>query len=679
MQTPAAGETPAPTTADETGGEEDIETPLVNVQRRPYEKSAHLHPWKAWMVGRPLRTVDAPHQTIGKAVGLAVFASDALSSTAYATQEILVVLAAAGTLAFGYSFPIALAIVTLLIIVTISYRQTIHAYPNGGGAYIVARDNLGEIPAQTAGAALLMDYILTVSVSVSAGVAQIASAYPELYEYRVYIAVIMVALVMWLNLRGVKESGTIFAIPTYFFLLTMILTVGIGLFRAATDSLGMVIDPPHLEILPLQGLSLFLILHAFANGTTALTGVEAISNGITAFKEPRSHNAGVTLVWMSAILGTLFLGITFLAGHIGAVPSEFETVISQLARTILGGRNVLYLAVVGGTTVILIMAANTAFADFPRLGALQAADSFLPRQLAYKGSRLVYSRGIVWLAIIACLLIIFFKASVSSLIPIYAIGVFLSFTLSQFGMAVRWRKIGRLGPDEEVKETGSVLRHDPLWRNKMLVNGFGAICTGIVMLVFAVTKFAEGAWFILVLIPTLVIIFFRIHRHYKDLAKALSVENYLPEMSRHTKDIVIVPVATVHKGTLAAMRYARRLSENVTAVHVGLNEIEDTKLVEKWKIWGEGLPLVILDSPYRQLYTPLLTYLQELEAKKSPNELITVVIPEFITRRWWERLLHWQTADLMRKLFITFPDVIVVEVPYQVEPVEPGLGLTSLD
>lgn len=641
-----------------------VETPN-NIIRRNTPDGFVRH-WKTWVVGRPLRTADAPHQTIGKAVGLAVFASDALSSTAYATQEILVILAAAGMGAFGYAFPISIAIVTLLAIVTISYEQTIHAYPGGGGAYIVARDNLGELPAQIAGAALLMDYILTVSVSVSSGVAQIASAYPDLLPIRALIAVGLVMLIAWINLRGVRESGFVFAIPTYFFLGTMVLTLILGFFRYLTGSLGMVEAPPHLLQESIQSVSLFLILHAFANGTTALTGVEAISNGITAFKEPRSHNAGVTLIWMSAILGTLFIGLTFLIGQIGAVPSESETVISQLARTVYEGRNIFYLVAVGATTLILIMAANTAFADFPRLGALQAADGFLPRQLTYKGSRLVYSRGVMTLAIIASILIIVFNASVSRLIPLYAIGVFLSFTLSQTGMAIRWRKIGSLKPGEELKETGSTLHYDPKWRFKMVVNGFGGLSTAVVMVIFAVTKFAEGAWVILLIIPTLVVIFFKIHQHYKNLAHALTLENYVPPANGMTKSRVIIPVATVHRGTIAAIRYAKSISENVVGVHVGLNPEDYQKVEDKWKIWGEGLPLVILESPYRQLYTPILSYIKELETQKSPNEIITVVIPEFITRRWWEKWLHWHTADLLRKLFVEQPGVVIVEVPYQV-------------
>jgi amino acid transporter len=623
--------------------------------------------WRSWLIGRPLATADAPHQTIGKLVGLAVFASDALSSTAYATQEILVVLAFVGASALGLAFPISLAIVGLLTILTLSYEQTIHAYPGGGGAYIVARDNLGELPAQTAGAALLTDYILTVAVSISSGVAQIMSAYPALYAYRVWIAVGLVLFVMLINLRGVKESGAIFALPTYFFLGMMFLTVGVGLVQYLAGSLGHVIDPPPIERLhEASAISLFLILRAFASGTTALTGVEAISNGITAFKEPRSRNAGLTLIWMSAILGTLFLGITYLAGHIGAVPSEEETVISQLARTVFGGRGLLYLGTISATTLILIMAANTSFADFPRLSALHAGDGFLPRQLTYRGSRLVYSRGIMALAGIACLLIIAFQASVTALIPLYAIGVFLSFTLSQSGMARRWWKIGHLASGQEIKERGSTLRHEPGWQLKMVINGFGAVCTAIVMLVFAVTKFRDGAWIVVLLTPTLVFVFFRIHHHYKDLAADLSLENHLPAAPGTPRHQVIVPISGVHQGTLKALRYARALSNDVTAIHVSMDPAEAEKIKEKWETWGEGVRLVILDSPYRLLLEPLLGYIETLTGEGQPNELVTIVVPQFVPRHWWHNLLHTQAALTLRMALLSKPGVTVTDVPYQV-------------
>ncbi|MGH2524577.1 MAG: APC family permease, partial [Anaerolineales bacterium] len=404
----------------------------------------------------------------------------------------------------------------LLVIVTISYEQTIHAYPGGGGAYIVARDNLGEAPAQTAGAALLTDYILTVSVSIASGVAQITSAFPALHLFRVEIAVGVIIVMTIINLRGVKESGVTFAIPTYFFLAVALLTLAMGFFKYLTGSLGTVTGVTPAEEAATQALTLFLILRAFASGCTALTGVEAISNGITAFREPKSRNAGITLMWMSAILSVMFLSITFLAHQIGAQFSFTETVISQLGRTIWGAGPMWYV-LLAGTTLILIMAANTSFADFPRLGALHAGDGFLPRQLTYRGSRLVYSYGIVALAVFASLLIIVFRAQVTALIPLYAIGVFLSFTLSQTGMAVRWLRSSRLKPGEEIVQQGGIVRYDPKWQFKLLINGLGATVTAIVMVVFAIAKFTQGAWVIVLLIPTLVMIFFRIHHHYKDV------------------------------------------------------------------------------------------------------------------------------------------------------------------
>jgi amino acid transporter len=635
-----------------------------------FERSTDTSPrrsWRSWLIGRPLPTADAPHQTIGKAVGLAVFASDALSSTAYATQEILVILAFAGAAAFGYVFPISIAIVILLVIVTISYEQTIHAYPGGGGAYIVARDNLGELPAQTAGAALLTDYILTVAVSISSGVAQIVSAFPELFPYRVVLSVAAVMFIMVVNLRGVRESGSAFAAPTYFFILLMIITVGLGMFRFVFGGLGTVVDPPQLHLPQvLQVITPFLILHAFSSGTAALTGIEAISNGITAFKEPRSRNAGITLIWMAVILASFFLCISFLTGRIGAVPSEQETVISQLARTVFDGRGLLYLMLIGATTVILIMAANTAFADFPRLSALHAGDGFLPRQLTYRGSRLVYSRGIFALAAIASVLIIIFQASVTRLIPLYAIGVFMSFSLSQAGMARRWWKIGHLPEGVEVKEPGSTLRYQKGWQQKMVINGFGAICTAIVMIVFAVTKFADGAWIVLLLTPALVTIFFSIHHHYKNLAKRLSLENVgaiPPHRIRHT---VIVPVSGIHQGSLSALHYARILSDDVTAVHVSIDPTEADKVRKKWETWGEGTRMVMLDSPYRLFLEPLLEYITEIADQRQPGETITIVVPEFVSDNRLSAFLHTNTADLLRSQLKHQHGIVITNVPYHV-------------
>ncbi len=619
-----------------------------------------------WLIGRPLQTADAPHQTIGKAIGLAVFAADALSSTAYATQESLGVLAAVGTLALGYLFPVSLAIVVLLAIVTISYEQTIHAYPGGGGAYIVARDNLGELPAQTAGAALLTDYVLTVAVSVSSGIAQVVSAYPLLLPYRVWLAVGAVLFIMMINLRGVKESGAFFAMPAYFFIGMMFLTVGVGLVRYLTGTLGPVVDPPVASVTAtLTAITPFLLLHSFANGTSALTGVEAISNGITAFKEPRSRNAGLTLIWMSVILGSLFLGISFLSGRIAAVFSEQETVISELSRTVFGGRDLIYLATIWATTIILVMAANTAFADFPRLGALHAGDGFLPRQLTFRGSRLVYSNGIVALAVIASSLIVIFQASVTRLIPLYAIGVFLSFTLSQAGMAKRWWKIGHLQPGQEIKERGSVLRYQADWRPRMVINGFGSLATATVAIVFATTKFLDGAWIVLALTPILVLIFFSIHHHYRDVAKHLSLEGFAGTPVRYARHRVIMPISGMHQGTLQGLHYARLLSDDVTAVIVSIDPVETEKVQKKWQLWGEGTRLVVLDSPYRLLIEPLLRYVQSIIDSRQPNETITIVVPQFIPTKSWHNALHMRTADLLRNELLSRSGVVVVDVPYR--------------
>jgi len=586
-------------------------------------------------------------------VGLAVFASDALSSNAYATQEILLVLAAAGAAAFSYAFPIAIAIAVLLAIVTISYEQTIYAYPDGGGAYVVARENLGSLAAQVAGAALLSDYVLTVSVSVSSGAAQMASAFPVLYEHRVALAVVLVFFVMLVNLRGVKEAGAVFAIPTYCFLAVMVLMLASAFLRLASGRLGVVQDPPHLETGETAALGLFLILHAFSNGTTALTGIEAISNGITAFREPRSRNAAITLAWMSVILATLFLAITFLAGRIGAVPSEEETVISQLTRTAFGSRGIPYLAVMASTTLILVMAANTAFSGFPRLSALQAGDGFLPRQLTYRGSRLVFSRGIVVLAIASALLIMAFDASVTRLIPLYAIGVFLSFTLSQAGMTLRWRRMGR--------DRG---QPSPGWRWKMVLNGVGAILTALVTLVFAVTKFREGAWVVLLVLPAFVLVFLAIRSHYDETAERLSLQHYgaPPQSGRHR---VILPISNVHRGTLEALRYARALSHDVTAVHVSLDAAESERLRAKWNLWGDGVRLVVLESPYRLLLEPLLDYITAIADERQPNETLTIVVPQFVPRRSWQNLLHAQTALFLRMALLFRRGIVVTNVPYQ--------------
>ncbi|MFZ0548273.1 MAG: APC family permease [Candidatus Promineifilaceae bacterium] len=623
-------------------------------------------PFSQILLGRPLETAAAPHQAIGKIPALAVFASDALSSVAYATEEILVILALGGAAYFSLSIPIALAIAVLLIVLTISYRQTIFAYPGGGGAYIVARDNLGELPAQTAGAALLTDYILTVAVSISSGVAQITSAFPTLYSYRVEIAVALIIFMTVVNLRGVKESSNAFAVPTYFFLTMAFLLLGVGAFRWATGSLGQVTG---VEVIAdsIQPLTLFLILRAFSSGCTALTGVEAISNGITAFKEPRSRNAANTLLAMSAILMTMFVGITLLAHGIQAQPSESETIISQIARTVYGD-GLFYLLTLVSTTVILIMAANTSFADFPRLAALAAADGFLPRQLTFRGGRLVFSWGIFSLAGVASLLVIIFQASVSALIPLYAIGVFLSFTLSQSGMVVRWRRVSKMAPEEEVMVHGAVMRYDPRWRVKQIINGIGAVMTFIVMVVFAVTKFHVGAWIVIVLTPSLVWVFFRIHNHYKTVASDLSLagENRIIG-ARPLRTIVLVD--NLHAASIRAINFALSMNQDWTAVHVSIDPDRTADLEQKWKARMGDKPLVVLPSPYRSLTEPLLQYVQQIR-REEQDAYIHLVMGSLTTESFWEQGLHRNSTLAFRMTFRNFEGIAITIVPYQLHHVE---------
>jgi amino acid transporter len=620
--------------------------------------------WRTWLIGNPLPTAAAPHQTVSKKVGLAVFGADALSSIAYAPQETLVILAAAGTQAFGYAFPISLVITGLLVIVSFSYLQTIQAYPSGGGAYTVVKENLGEGPALVAGAALLMDYILLAAVTVASGVAQIVSAFPDLFPFRVGISIGLLVLIAIANLRGIKESGNIFAIPTYFFLAMTALTVGFGFFRYFAGTLGVVIDPPEMEVLRLEPLTLFLLLRAFSNGTTALTGVEVIANGVRSFQEPRTRNAVITMIWMTIILAVLFLGVVFLLREVNAVPSEYETVISELARTVFGNRGLLYLGTITATTIILILATNTAFAGFPSLSAIIAEDGYMPRQLTYRGSRLVFSRGIISLTAVASLLIFIFNASVTALIPLWAVGVFLSFTLSQAGMARHWWKNRLLS--KKVEPSKEVTQHyDRGWSWKLLINGLGAVTTAVVTLIFAITKFTDGAWIIVLLLPAVVLSFYAIHRHYRVLARDLSLDDYgePPPAKRHR---VLVTIAGVHRGALEALDYAMSLSDDVTAVHVATDPDQKESIERKWSWWGKGVRLVIIDSPYRTFLEPLLEYVDQLCAVLQPNERLTIVVPQFTPKRSWHNILHTQTAFWLRFALLNRKGVVITEVPYQV-------------
>lgn len=622
------------------------------------------------LIGRPLETRTLAHQVVSKVVGLAVFASDGISSTAYATEEILVILALTGSMAYlGLSMPIAIAISLLLIIVTISYRQTIFAYPNGGGAYIVARENLGEKAALIAGAALLTDYILTVAVSTSSGVAQIVSAFPALGPYRVSIAVGVIAVVTLINLRGVRESGSVFAIPTYFFLTVMVIMLGLGFYRYFTGTLNTVTGVEMISDTAVP-LSMFLILRAFSSGSTALTGIEAISNGITAFKEPKSRNAAMTLTAMAAILVSLFLGITFLAHQTQAIPSHEETIISQIARTVFGDGNILYLLVIAGTALILLMAANTSYAGFPRLAALQAADGYLPRQLTYRGGRLVFSWGIVTLALAASVLVIVMGASTTALIPLYAIGVFLSFSLSQAGMVVHAWHVGKLKPGERIEGTDSVMEYDPKWWLHMAVSGLGATITFVVMLIFAITKFVTGAWFVLILIPVLVFIFSRIHRHYKDVAQALSLENQ-PSQIQTDRVITLLLVDGVHMGTLQMVNFAKSLGSPWKAIHVGVNPERTQKTQEKWNQYIGDDNLVIIQSPYRHLLAPIREYVMDL-LRENPTAIVHIVMGHLAMDSVFTQALH-QNSSLILNLGLTgLERVVVTIVPLQVRHDQEG-------
>ena len=626
------------------------------------------------VLGKRLHTKEAPHQTVSKPVGLAVFASDALSSTAYATEEILLILSLAVTggatmwltsgSILGLSIPIAFAIAILLVIVTISYRQTIYAYPNGGGAYIVARDNLGEVMAQIAGAALLTDYILTVAVSISSGVAQIASAIPALQPYRVPLAVVVILFIMVMNLRGVKESGRLFAIPTYFFLAAMVFTLVIGLGRYLTGTLSTVTDVEAVFHPVLEPLGLFLILRAFSSGCTALTGIEAISNGITAFKQPRSRNAAITLTWMSSILIVLFLGITLIANQIQAVPSESETIISQMGRTIFGDGSIFYFALMAGTALILLMAANTSFADFPRLAALHAGDGFLPRQFTFRGGRLVFSTGIIALAMFAIILVIIADARTTALIPLYAIGVFLSFTISQTGMVIHLRHVGKLKPGETKQGLETILEYDRRWRLKQIISGVGAACTFVVMMVFAITKFTSGAWFVLLLIPILVMLFFRIHRHYKDVAHALSLGGIPVDMHQRSIQTVIL-VDDVHAETVRMVNFAKSMGHPWHAVHIATNPDKAGLVKEKWaQRIGEG-EVEIIQSPYRLLADPLKDYLEGLR-EQDPDGFVHLIMGQLVMDTYWEQALHSNSTFLLNVAISDMERVAITSVPYQI-------------
>jgi amino acid transporter len=602
----------------------------------------NLHALKKFVVGIPLATAQARHERLSKTAALAVFSSDALSSVAYATEEILLILVLAGSAAFYLSLPIGGAIAILIAVVVSSYRQTILAYPQGGGSYIVTKDNLGTLPGLVSAGALLIDYVLTVAVSVAAGVAALTSAVPILFDYREAIGVGFVTAITLANLRGLRESGKLFALPTYLFVAAAGTLILYGLVRWAFgwDAAAHAARP----IVPAtQELTVFLILRAFSSGCAALTGVEAVSDGIPAFKPPEAKNAGIVLGWLGVILISLFMGITFLTQHYHLTPMAEETIVSQLARQIFG-ESLFYFFIQGATMLILVLAANTAFADFPRLSFFLARDGFLPRQFGTRGDRLVFSNGILILGGTAALLLVIFGGSTHALIPLYAVGVFLSFTLSQASMVRRW-----------------LVRREPGWRWRWWVNAVGAATTGAVVLVITATKFTHGAWVVVLLIPLLVAMFIAIHRHYADVAGQLSLDGYGgPPPMEHT---VLVLVGDIHRGVIHALQYARTLAPSVKGVYVELDPDKTRRLEEKWIKWGMGAPLVVLSSPYRSLLHPFLDYLNHLLAL-GDNHMVTIVIPEFVPKHWWQHLLHNQTALLIKGALLFRKNVVVTDVPY---------------
>ena len=600
---------------------------------------------RRFLVGRPLATEQQAHERLTKVKALAVFSSDALSSVAYATEAILGVLILAGAAAFGYIIPIAIAIAVLLAIVAVSYRQTIAAYPNGASAYLVAKANLGTLPSLTAGASLLIDYTLTVAVSVSAGVAAITSAVPILRNFRVEIGVGFVLLIMLGNLRGIRESGSIFAVPTYCFIIGIFALVAIGLLRAATGG-DVALNAPREPVPAVEALSLWLILRAFTAGCTALTGVEAISDGVPAFKKPEARNAATTLTWMCIILGAMFIGLSFLAHRYGIVPNERETVVSQIARTVVG-QNFFYYFIQAMTALILVLAANTSFADFPRLSTWLARDRFMPKQFLFRGDRLAFNTGITVLGLLAILLLIIFGGETSRLLPLYAIGVFTAFTLSQGGMVRHWWRERGKG-----------------WTNRFALNLVGATATGFVLTLVIATKFAEGAWIVLALMPLFILLFRGINRHYTKAAAELAMTDADPLVVAPTQEqVVIVPVADVNKSTLHALAYARSLSAKVVGVHVTDDAEEAAHLQAKWERYAGDVNLVILESPYRSLLTPLLSYI-DIVQKKRPGAMITVLVPEYIPAHWWEQALHSQTALRLKAALLLRPNTVVTSVPY---------------
>jgi len=595
--------------------------------------------------GRVLSTHEELEQRLPKWKALAVFSSDVMSSVAYATEASMFTLLAVGTVAFSYLMPISFLIVGLLFLVTFSYRQTIRAYPHGGGSYIVAHQNLGTIPGLVAAAALLTDYVLTVSVSVSSGVFNLASAFPVLQDATVPLIVVAILLVMAVNLRGMKESGTIFALPTYIFIGSVMLLVGVGLVRTVMG------QPPHVTgveaiKVPVETISLLLLMRAFADGCSAMTGTEAISNGTPAFKPPEWKNAQTTMVAMAVVLGVVFLGISYLAGVSGAVPSEHVSVLAQIGGAVFGSGPIYYILIFS-TMGILVLAAQTSFADFPRLASILAKDGFMPRRFAYRGERLAFNAGIVVLALIAILVVVAFRGRVEALIPLYAIGVFTAFTLSQAGMVRHW--LGERGPG---------------WQRSAAINGLGAVATGIVAVVFAIAKFALGAWIVIVIVPLIVVAMLFVRHAYRAAERELFVrpESEITAPSRRQR--VVVPLTELRRDAIQAIKFGLTMSDDVVAVHVTDDPDGALELRRRFHRQVPGVELLILESPYRELVQPLIRYL-EMIADRDPGTVTIVLVPERIIHHWWERLLFNQNAHRIRDALTGHPGILVADVPFR--------------
>ena len=609
------------------------------------------------LIGRRLATAEEHSERVSKKIGLAIFASDNISSSAYATEEAMRILALAGVGAVAaLTLPLTVAIVVVLAIVVVSYVQVIKAYPSGGGSYVVAKENLGVVPGLVAGSALLVDYFLTVSVSVAAGVAAITSAFPDLHPGRVGIAVGLVVLLTIGNLRGIREAGNIFAAPTYLYVLAIFGLIAMGLWRAVSGDLPSA-PVPIQSFLPAgtQPLTLLLLLRAFASGSVALTGTEAVANGVQAFKKPEARNAQIVLVVMGSLFGTIFLSISFLATSIGIQPdlSETETVLSLLARSLVGTSWYFYL-VQFSTALLLILAANTAFNGFPRLASIMAVDRFMPRQFAQRGDRLAFSTGIVALALVSSFLIVAYDASVTGLIPLYTVGVFIAFTLSQGGMVRKWLRDRSRG-----------------WQLGTVINGAGAIATGVVAIVVGISKFQVGAWMVIAILPVLVAMLYGINRHYRSIEDILLIATTVPVRVRPTVPRIVVPISRIDRASLRALSIAGGLGGEVHAVHISYDADGAKAFKRRWQsVVGETIALDTIISPYRALMPPLLKYLDAID-RDGPGRPVIVVLAEFVPRHWWEALLHNQTALLLKLRLFVRRNTAVLDVPYHLDDPEP--------